>query len=47
MRERWIDNGQGLLSIDTETMHIHIRRKEKKNTTYIVALIILKLFLLL
>lgn len=31
MRERWVDDGQGLLSINTETMHIHIRSRAHKN----------------
>ena len=31
MRERWIDNGRGLLSIDTDTMHIHIQSRAQKN----------------
>ena len=31
MRERWIDDGRGLLSINTDTMHIHIQSRAKKN----------------
>lgn len=31
MRERWIDDGNGLLSINTDTMHIHIQSRAKKN----------------
>lgn len=31
MRERWVDDGRGLLSINTETMHIHIRSRAHKN----------------
>ena len=31
MRERWIDDGNGLLSINTNTMHIHIQSRAKKN----------------
>lgn len=31
MRERWVDDGRGLLSINTETMHIHIQSCAKKN----------------
>ena len=31
MRERWIDNGRGLLSIETDTMYIHIQSRAQKN----------------
>ena len=31
MRERWIDNGRGLLSIKTDTMYIHIQSRAQKN----------------
>lgn len=31
MRERWIDNGRGLLSINTDTMRINIRSRAIKN----------------
>ena len=31
MRERWIDDGRGSLSIDTDTMHIKIRSRAQKN----------------
>ena len=31
MRERWIDDGRGLLSIDTDTMHIQIKSRAQKN----------------
>lgn len=31
MREHWIDNGRGLLSIDTDTMHISIQSHARKN----------------
>lgn len=31
MRERWIDNGRGLLSIETDTMRIQIRSRAIKN----------------
>lgn len=31
MRERWVDDGQGLLSINTNTMHISIRSRARKN----------------
>ena len=31
MRERWIDNGRGLLSIKTDTMYIHIKSRAQKN----------------
>ena len=31
MRERWVDDGRGLLSINTETMHIHIQSRAHKN----------------
>lgn len=31
MRNLWVDNGQGVLSIDTETMHIQIVSRSYKN----------------
>ena len=31
MRERWVDDGQGTLSIDTEKMHINITSRSYKN----------------
>lgn len=31
MWEHWIDNGRGLLSIDTDTMHIGIQSHARKN----------------
>jgi hypothetical protein len=31
MRERWVDDGRGLLSINTNTMHISIRSRARKN----------------
>ena len=31
MRERWIDNGRGLLSIETDTIYIHIQSRAQKN----------------
>lgn len=31
MRERWVDDGRGLLSINTETMHVHIQSRARKN----------------
>ena len=31
MRERWIDHGRGLLSIETDTMYIHIQSRAQKN----------------
>ncbi len=31
MREHWVDDGRGLLSINTETMHIHIQSRARKN----------------
>lgn len=31
MRDLWIDNGQGILSIDTDTLYIRLISKAKKN----------------
>jgi hypothetical protein len=31
MRECWVDDGRGLLSINTETMHVHIQSRARKN----------------
>lgn len=31
MRERWVDDGRGLLSINTDTMHISIQSRARKN----------------
>ena len=31
MKERWIEDGRGSLSIDTDTMHIQIRSRAIKN----------------
>lgn len=31
MRNLWVDNGQGILSIDTEKMHIQIVSRSYKN----------------
>lgn len=31
MRNLWVDNGQGVLSIDTEKMHIQIASRSYKN----------------
>lgn len=37
MRERWIDDGRGLLSINTETMHIHIISRARKNYRTVIS----------
>ena len=31
MRERWVDHNNGMLSIQTDTMHIHINSRARKN----------------
>lgn len=35
MRELWFDHGNGMLSIDTDTLHIHINSKARKNYRHV------------
>ena len=31
MRERWVDHGEGVLTIETNTMHVQLRSQARKN----------------
>ena len=31
MRERWIDHGNGILTIETNTIHVRLRSQARKN----------------
>lgn len=35
MRERWVDNGRGILTISTDTLHIHIASRATKNYRHV------------
>lgn len=35
MRERWIDNGNGLLTIHTDTLHCQISSRARKNYRHV------------